>query len=47
MDSVETTHAPFLCADLALLEPAEWDLQTIAPIWKVRDVAAHLLDAQG
>jgi uncharacterized protein (TIGR03083 family) len=22
----------------------EWDLQTIAPQWKVRDVAAHLLD---
>lgn len=23
---------------------AEWDLQTVAPRWKVRDVAAHLLD---
>src|SRR5690348_14167646 len=23
---------------------AEWDLQTIVPLWKVRDVAAHLLD---
>jgi uncharacterized protein (TIGR03083 family) len=48
--------APILCApllrkvDAALihllrsLEPAEWDLPTIAPLWKVRDVAAHLLD---
>jgi len=26
------------------LTPEEWDLQTIAPRWKVRDVAAHLLD---
>ena len=26
------------------LELSEWDLQTIAPLWKVRDVAAHLLD---
>ena len=29
---------------LRSLTPAEWDLQTIAPLWKVRDVAAHLLD---
>jgi uncharacterized protein (TIGR03083 family) len=29
---------------LAQLEPHEWDLQTVAPRWKVRDVAAHLLD---
>jgi uncharacterized protein (TIGR03083 family) len=47
---------PILCAPLlrkvdgALIDllgslpPAEWDLQTIAPQWKVRDVAAHLLD---
>ena len=47
---------PILCAHLlrrvdeklidllGSLEPAEWDLQTIAPRWKVRDVAAHLLD---
>ena len=26
------------------LEPREWDLQTTVPLWKVRDVAAHLLD---
>jgi uncharacterized protein (TIGR03083 family) len=48
--------APILCAHLlrrvdekllellGSLEPSEWDLQTIAPFWRVRDVAAHLLD---
>ena len=48
--------APILCAHLlrrvdeklidllGSLEPSEWDLQTLAPRWKVRDVAAHLLD---
>jgi uncharacterized protein (TIGR03083 family) len=47
---------PILCApalrrvDAKLLEllralrAEEWDIQTIAPAWKVRDVAAHLLD---
>ena len=47
---------PILCAHLlrkvdeqlirllSSLAPEEWDLQTIAPVWKVRDVAAHLLD---
>lgn len=47
---------PILCAPLLrlvdaqlidllrALRPEEWDLQTIAPAWKVRDVAAHLLD---
>jgi uncharacterized protein (TIGR03083 family) len=29
---------------LRSLTVAEWDLQTIAPRWQVRDVAAHLLD---
>jgi len=29
---------------LRSLTLAEWDLQTVAPLWKVRDVAAHLLD---
>jgi uncharacterized protein (TIGR03083 family) len=29
---------------LGSLTASEWDLQTIAPLWKVRDVAAHLLD---
>ena len=31
---------------LRSLEPDEWELQTIAPAWKVKDVAAHLLDTQ-
>jgi uncharacterized protein (TIGR03083 family) len=47
---------PILCAHLLRrvdekliellhsLEPGEWELQTIAPLWKVREVAAHLLD---
>jgi uncharacterized protein (TIGR03083 family) len=47
---------PILCAPLlrkvdeklvellSSLSPGEWDLQTVAPRWKVRDVAAHLLD---
>ena len=47
---------PILCAHLlravdeklvdllGSLATLEWDLQTIAPLWKVRDVAAHLLD---
>jgi uncharacterized protein (TIGR03083 family) len=47
---------PILCAHLlrkvdeklidllSELSPDEWDLQTVAPLWKVRDVAAHLLD---
>jgi uncharacterized protein (TIGR03083 family) len=29
---------------LRSLTPADWEAQTIAPAWKVRDVAAHLLD---
>jgi uncharacterized protein (TIGR03083 family) len=47
---------PILCAHLlrrvderlidllSSLTSSEWDVQTIAPLWKVRDVAAHLLD---
>jgi len=47
---------PILCAPLLRrvdaklidllrdLQTEEWDLQTLAPAWKVRDVAAHLLD---
>jgi uncharacterized protein (TIGR03083 family) len=47
---------PILCAHLlrqvdeklidllSALTPNEWELQTVAPLWKVRDVAAHLLD---
>src|ERR1700741_4248302 len=48
--------APILCAHLlrrvdqeltdllSSLAPEEWDIPTIAPSWKVRDVASHLLD---
>src|SRR5690349_21273013 len=48
--------SPILCAHLIRrvdeelidllrsLAASEWDIQTIAPLWKVRDVAAHLLD---
>jgi uncharacterized protein (TIGR03083 family) len=47
---------PILCAHLlrrvdeklidllGSLTPSEWDLQTLAPLWRIRDVAAHLLD---
>src|SRR5437762_12883388 len=54
-DQVSGTE-PILCAPLLRrvdaklidllrdLRPEEWDLQTLAPAWKVRDVAAHLLD---
>ena len=49
---------PILCAHLLRVVDAklvellrslpreDWDKQTIAPRWKVRDVAAHLLDTQ-
>src|SRR5215831_10341937 len=48
--------APILCAHLlrtvdaklidllGSLNPGEWDIQTVAQSWNVRDVAAHLLD---
>lgn len=35
-----------LVALLRSLAPPDWDVQTVAPEWKVRDVAAHLLDTQ-
>src|ERR1700730_4028723 len=31
---------------LRSLEPADWERQTIVSKWKVKDAAAHLLDAQ-
>ena len=31
---------------LRALSPDDWERQTIAPRWKVKDVAAHLLDTQ-
>ncbi len=54
-DQISDTE-PILCAPLLRrvetrliellrdLRPAEWDLQTVAPAWKVRDVVAHLVD---
>ena len=54
--SSPTRLPPILCAHLLRrvdeqliqllrsLTPAEWELPTVAPAWKVRDVAAHLLD---
>lgn len=56
MEARTNRPEPILCAHLirkvdakllellASLRPDEWDLQTVAPEWKVRDVAAHLLD---
>src|SRR5512138_1739534 len=31
---------------LSSLSPEDWEKQTISPKWKVKDVAAHLLDTQ-
>ena len=31
---------------LRLLGPADWQAQTVSPKWRVKDVAAHLLDTQ-
>jgi uncharacterized protein (TIGR03083 family) len=31
---------------LRTLEPADWERPTVAPRWRVRDVAAHLLDVE-
>src|SRR6202171_3737087 len=31
---------------LRSLAPQDWEKQTLAPKWKVKDVAAHLLDTQ-
>ncbi len=56
MSDQASGSAPILCAHLLrkvdhqliqLLRasaPREWELPTVAPLWKVRDVAAHLLD---
>ena len=56
MSEPATSLPPILCAHLLRrvdellvellrsLSEDEWDLQTVAPAWKVRDVAAHLLD---
>src|SRR5215468_3801878 len=47
----DTSHlfAPLragLIALLRTLESADWDRPTVAGAWRVRDVAAHLLDAE-
>jgi uncharacterized protein (TIGR03083 family) len=56
MQGESSASEPILCAHLmrrvdeklidllSSLTPPEWNLQTVAPLWKVRDVAAHLLD---
>jgi Mycothiol maleylpyruvate isomerase N-terminal domain len=56
MIALPQSLGPILCAPLLRvvdgklvellrsLAPEEWDLATIAPSWRVRDVAAHLLD---
>ena len=56
MSSQSAGPDPILCAPLLrrvdekliellrALPASEWDAQTVAPRWKVRDVAAHLLD---
>jgi uncharacterized protein (TIGR03083 family) len=56
MSSQSNGLDPILCAHLLRrvddkliellrsLSPSEWEAQTVAPRWKVRDVAAHLLD---
>jgi uncharacterized protein (TIGR03083 family) len=56
MNSEFSGSGPILCAHLLRkvdeelidllrsLAPEEWEIQTLAPLWKVRDVAAHLLD---
>lgn len=54
--NLSSSPKPILCAHLlrrvdekliellSSLTTDEWNLQTVAPLWKVRDVAAHLLD---
>jgi uncharacterized protein (TIGR03083 family) len=56
MSSQSNGPDPILCAHLLRrvddkliellrsLSPSDWEAQTVAPRWKVRDVAAHLLD---
>lgn len=51
MDPILTAHLlprveALLIELLRSLTPEEWEAQTIAPQWKVRDVAAHLLDTE-
>lgn len=51
MKPIETVHLlprveAKLIELLQSLTADEWDLQTVAPAWNVKDVAAHLLDTQ-
>ncbi|HEY8928946.1 MAG TPA: maleylpyruvate isomerase N-terminal domain-containing protein [Mucilaginibacter sp.] len=46
---IKTIHLFPLLHDLLIdllrsLEPADWQKRTIAPLWTVKDIAAHLLD---
>jgi uncharacterized protein (TIGR03083 family) len=51
LDPIRTAHLfPSLESKLLdllrSLAPGDWEKQTVAPKWKVKDVAAHLLDTQ-
>jgi uncharacterized protein (TIGR03083 family) len=51
LEPISTAHLfPALESELlkllAALAPEDWEKQTVAPKWKVKDVAAHLLDTQ-
>ena len=51
LEPISTAHLfPALESELlkllAALGPEDWEKQTVAPKWKVKDVAAHLLDTQ-
>jgi uncharacterized protein (TIGR03083 family) len=51
LEPISTAHLfPALESELlkllASLAPEDWEKQTVSPRWKVKDVAAHLLDTQ-
>jgi uncharacterized protein (TIGR03083 family) len=51
LNPILTTHLFSKLEDMLLellrsLDPNDWEKQTVAPNWKVKDVAAHLLDTQ-
>ena len=51
LEPISTAHLfPALESELlkllASLSPEDWERQTVAPKWKVKDVAAHMLDTQ-
>jgi len=45
-DHLFTKIEEMLIAILRSLTADDWERQTIAPKWKVKDVAAHLLDTE-